>query len=469
DLLAQRLSQAVQIDTSVGDSWPSPTEDPERWSKFEAFHQHLVQTYPLTHQSLDLEKVNTHGLLYTWKGSESDLKPILLMSHQDVVPVNPETVEDWEHPPFSGFIDREKRVVWGRGSTDAKAWLVSILSSVEDLLAKGFQPNRTVLLSFGFDEEANGIHGASHLASRMEEIYGRDGLAMIVDEGNPVLSAEDPLGPGVAVALPGVEEKGSLDVEISIQSPGGHSSDPPQHTSIGLLAKVISQLEDSKDTLRPENLAEGGAQLRFLQCIREAPRFPPRLRSALKDLEWASRSSYGSNLLERLSERNREKRIRRAKERVIQSMPQRFKTQFLTTIAVDIVSGGIKINALPESAKAMINHRISTSSDIRWLEEKYVKDLSSLCQSLGLEFWAFGKRIVGEEEGEEGKVWVGKLIVEKVKQGFQPAPSTPLQGSEAKAWRLFSSVIRSTWPDKVGGKGNILVAPAIMQGNSDVR
>lgn len=48
----------------------------------------------------------------------------------------------------------------------------------------------------GFDEEAGGVHGATTLAKRLEEIYGKDSLAMIVDEGNPVLSKSNPLGFG---------------------------------------------------------------------------------------------------------------------------------------------------------------------------------------------------------------------------------------------------------------------------------
>ena len=48
--------------------------------------------------------------------------------------------------------------IWGRGSNDDKSGLVGVMSSIESLLENGFKPTRTVVLSFGFDEEANGIY-----------------------------------------------------------------------------------------------------------------------------------------------------------------------------------------------------------------------------------------------------------------------------------------------------------------------
>lgn len=54
---------------------------------------------------MEVTKVNTYGLVFKLEGSDSSLKPLLLMGHQDVVPVNRETVSEWVHPPFSGHFD----------------------------------------------------------------------------------------------------------------------------------------------------------------------------------------------------------------------------------------------------------------------------------------------------------------------------------------------------------------------------
>ena len=75
---------------------------------------------------MQLTKVNTYGLHYEWTGSDSTLKPIMLTAHQDVVPVDPTTVDQWKYPPYSGHFDGER--IWGRGSVDDKSGLIGILS-----------------------------------------------------------------------------------------------------------------------------------------------------------------------------------------------------------------------------------------------------------------------------------------------------------------------------------------------------
>ena len=88
------------------------------------------------------------------------------------MPVNPETVDKWVHPPYSGHFDGER--IWGRGTADDKNSLIAILSvsssvsvfarpdgsdrtAVEYLVSAGFEPARTLVLAFGFDEESSGM------------------------------------------------------------------------------------------------------------------------------------------------------------------------------------------------------------------------------------------------------------------------------------------------------------------------
>lgn len=55
----------------------------------------------------------------------------------------------------------------------------------------------------------------------LEEKYGKDSVAMLVDEG----SGMEHLW-GQLYATPAVAEKGMLDVEIRVETAGGHSSVP---------------------------------------------------------------------------------------------------------------------------------------------------------------------------------------------------------------------------------------------------
>ena len=107
---AEKLSAMVQCDTTSH----ANIREPE---KFERFHQVLEEQFPLVHRHLERTDIDGN-LLYCWKGRRST-DPIVLMSHQDVVPAE----GDWGHPPFSGDIADGK--VWGRGTADTKASLMA--------------------------------------------------------------------------------------------------------------------------------------------------------------------------------------------------------------------------------------------------------------------------------------------------------------------------------------------------------
>ncbi|KAH0836669.1 hypothetical protein J3R83DRAFT_8389 [Lanmaoa asiatica] len=287
------LSGAIRIPTESYDQMDPVGVDP-RWEKFAVFHDYLVKAFPLVHSTFKLTKVNTYGLIFVWKGSDDTLKPLLLATHQDVVPVEPTTYDAWTYPPFSGHFDGF--LIWGRGSVDDKSGLIGILSAMETMLANGFQPARTVVLASGFDEESDGTYGAQTLASELLEMFGENGYAMLVDEGAGFGDQY-----GQVIATPGIAEKGSIDVMIEVTTPGGHSSLPPPHTvstrysiaycadhrlqSIGLLAEFLVTIEKNPFDV---HLARGSPIYKVFQCLaRHAPDLPSSLR---KDIVGAERS-----------------------------------------------------------------------------------------------------------------------------------------------------------------------------------
>lgn len=194
-----RLSGAVQISSMSYDDLGEIGED-KRWDVFYDLATYLEKSYPLVHQTLQLDKVNTHGLAYTWLGSDISLKPLLLMAHQDVVPVPEDTIGSWTHPPFSGYYDG--KLIWGRGASDCKNSLTGILEALEQLIDAGFTPTRSIVLSFGFDEESSGVRGAGELSQFILQKYGKNSFSAIVDEGAGYYSKW-----GKTFALPGVAEK----------------------------------------------------------------------------------------------------------------------------------------------------------------------------------------------------------------------------------------------------------------------
>lgn len=267
-----RVAGAVQIPTQSYDGMRPVGED-DRWDVMYDLALYLEHTFPLVHSTLQLEKVNTHGLLYTWQGSDSSLKPTVLMAHQDTVPVEVSTIGQWTHPPFSGEFDG--RFVWGRGASDCKNSLVGILEAVELLVDAGFSPKRTLVLSFGFDEESAGSQGAGRLAQAILDRYGKDSVEIIVDEGSGLEKQW-----GTLFALPAVAEKGYIDVDVIVKMPGGHSSIPPKHNGIGVMGELITHIESN---LYEPHLHAENPFLGALYCgAAHAAEFPPSLKKELR-------------------------------------------------------------------------------------------------------------------------------------------------------------------------------------------
>ena len=236
---AQRnLSKAISIPTIS-----YPEKEKVDFTQFDKFHEFLDEAYPLIHKALTKEVICEASLMYCWKGTRSDLDPIALLAHQDVVPISEGTEGDWEHPPFEGYNDGE--FIWGRGALDMKNHLIGVMEAVETLLEEGFTPERDVYLLFGQDEEvvASGDSGARHMMETLKE--GGIHLDCIIDEGGAILPVnikgilENKYLVGVGIA-----EKGYTDLEISVSAKGGHSSQPPKHSALGELANVIRDIED---------------------------------------------------------------------------------------------------------------------------------------------------------------------------------------------------------------------------------
>lgn len=313
---AENLSKAVRIRTISGGEDPHDEE-------FQAFHDLLESAYPLTHGTLEKEVVGRAGLLYTWKGSDPDLRPLILAAHMDVVPVEPGTFDDWTHPPFDGVITDE--LIWGRGTMDCKGMLIAILEAVESLLAEGYRPGRSVLLAFGDDEEIGGMGGASKIADLLESRGVNPEL--VVDEGGALVDLGIPLFKRPVAAV-GIAEKGYLTLALETEGEGGHSSMPPRHTAIGVLARALTRLEKHQFPPRVGEITR-------VSFNRLLPELPLYLRVAL-----------GNELLTRV---------------MLKAMSRWFaplSAMVRTTTAVTMIQGGTKDNVLPQEARATVNLRL---------------------------------------------------------------------------------------------------------------
>lgn len=234
--LAEKLSTMIKYDTTSH-------ANIHEVDKFLGFHKVLEELFPLVHQNLEKTEIDGN-LLFYWKGKSSE-KPILLMSHQDVVPAEGE----WKHEPFSGDIADGK--VWGRGAADTKCTVMAFFEAVEELLKEGYTPPVDVYLASSCTEEWAG-DGAPTIVNELKR-RGVE-LFLVCDEGGCIIT--DPIG-GVNgnFAMVGVFEKGKADVKFTAHSTGGHASAPTKNTPIARLASFVDDVEKHspfKKKLMPE-------------------------------------------------------------------------------------------------------------------------------------------------------------------------------------------------------------------------
>ncbi|KAJ3847607.1 hypothetical protein EV368DRAFT_50867 [Lentinula lateritia] len=447
-LAIEKLSGLIQIPSESYDNMPPPGQDP-RWETMGQVHDYLAVAFPLIHSTFSLAKVNTYGLLYKWTGSDASLKPYLLAAHQDVVPVNPDTLDTWIHPPYSGFYDAETGLIWGRGASDDKASLAGIMLTLETLIGKGWTPKRTVVLAFGFDEESSGIHGAKTLAKALEETYGPDGLAFIVDEGGKS-GFKDVYG--TIFATPGVAEKGHADIKVEVTSPGGHSSIPPAHTTIGYLASIISELEQNPF---PVELARGTVPHDTLLCYAaHGHDISPRLKHAI------FKSTHCDAALRRV-------------EDLYVSKDHWYSSLVGTTQAVDMIYGGVKANALPESAYAIVNHRINTVSSVNETVAHDTQTVAGIARSFNLTLKAFGQDIIPASAYSSSDPKGHIELAQAFNHELEPAPRTPTSGKGSEPWDFLSGTIKATYAAHRNLRGvassNIIVSPGMSTGNTDTK
>lgn len=291
-------------------------------TQFLGFRNFLERAYPGFHEQATREIINGYTLLYTWKGKNPSLKPIVLMAHQDVVPIEEGTESLWTVNPFAGEIKED--FIWGRGTTDDKINLISLLEAAEKLIRNKFQPEQTIYFSFGHDEEVGGT-GAIAVAKLLKE-RGVE-AEFVMDEGGIITTNQIP-GITKPVALIGTSEKGFLSILLSVEKAGGHSSMPARETAIDILTSAIVRLRANPFEARFSESMSGfieslGPEMPFVQRLAFAN--PWLFRGMIVGIY---ESSAGGNAMVR------------------------------TTVAPTILQAGMKDNVIPTLATATINFRL---------------------------------------------------------------------------------------------------------------
>jgi carboxypeptidase PM20D1 len=257
----KRFASGLQFETV---SYIDSTENP--FPVYDSFRVYLREAYPRVFSNLQDTLINGHQLLLVWKGSNPSLKPLLFMSHYDVVapgdhdhdedaigqnmfdmsedpsPLPTEEFSKWKYPPFSGAVAEGR--IHGRGAIDMKGVVFALLESVDSLLVRQFVPQRDIYIALDPDEEVGGLRGAAHLATYLKNKGIR--FETIYDEGGIVASPGTAEGINQNIAFVGIAEKGVVGYRIKVKGTGGHSSMPPLQTAAGRAAIIMQRLENNQ-------------------------------------------------------------------------------------------------------------------------------------------------------------------------------------------------------------------------------
>ena len=238
-LAAEHLMEALTYRTI------SYTQESLRdFREYRAFLDFLERTYPRVHERMDKKMISDFSPVYHLKSLTPNHLPVLLLGHYDVVPVEENTIKDWDRDPFGGQM--LENYIYGRGALDDKNQVISIMEALEALFEKGYEPKRDIYVAMGFDEEIGGEKGAKAIAKyfREENLF----FNLVLDEGGAVV-VDTVEGVKKPLALIGVAEKGSSMIKITAYGDGGHSSMPKRGSAIEVLSKAVMNL--AKNPVKP--------------------------------------------------------------------------------------------------------------------------------------------------------------------------------------------------------------------------
>jgi carboxypeptidase PM20D1 len=371
--LTEKLRTLVRIPTvSYADPAAVDTE------AFHLFVVTLAELFPLLHEHLALTRVERHGLLFHWAGASTE-RPVVLMAHLDVVPVDESA--PWQHPAFDAVV--ADGAVWGRGTLDDKGSLVAICEAVERLLADGFVPAQDVWLSFGADEEVSGRCAPAAVA----ELTARDVRPwFVLDEGGAVAADAFP-GVAAPLAVVGVTEKGTTNLELRTEGRGGHASMPSRMDTTARLARAILRLENSPFPARVH-----APTLELLRRV--APYAPAALRPLI------AHAHRASPLLARA---------------LVAAGPET-AAMTRTTATVTTLEGSPALNVIASTARAGVNVRVLV-----------------------------GDTVASVVEHVRAAVHDDSVTIEVLEAG-EPSPVSP---TDDDAFRLITDTIEELFPDAV--------------------
>lgn len=162
-------------------------------------------------------------------GRDRSKKPLLLLNHLDVVPVDRKA---WKFDPFAAVIQNGE--IWGRGTMDMKGIGIEQMLALVTLVKSGITPARDIVLLSTADEENNGTYGIRWM---IDHHFSEIDAEYVLDEGG--FGTRDILARGKLVFGIEVGEKQTLWLRVRAHGTAAHGSQPIQdNANVTLLAAL---------------------------------------------------------------------------------------------------------------------------------------------------------------------------------------------------------------------------------------
>ncbi|HKU14037.1 MAG TPA: M20/M25/M40 family metallo-hydrolase [Steroidobacteraceae bacterium] len=265
-----------------------------------------------------LDEGDTRALLVRLPGRKPG-RPILFSAHMDVVDARP---EEWERDPFK--LIEENGNFYGRGTSDNKAGVVALVSTILRFKAAQLEPARDLVFAFVGDEETEMKTTrsiAAHAWVKNAE------FAINTDAGGGLL--DETSGQPLIYVVQGAE-KTYATFDLVVTNPGGHSSRPREDNAIYQLAHALEKVEAYRFPVMANDLTRA-----YLGAVGKAQ--PGPLGEALRKFSADPTDAGAAEVLAKSPE---------------------FVGTTRTTCVATMLDAGHAENALPQTAKAAVNCRI---------------------------------------------------------------------------------------------------------------
>jgi len=345
------------------------------------------------------------NLVATLRGTGAR-RPILLIGHLDVVEARR---EDWSTDPFQ-FIERDG-YFYGRGTQDMKSSDAILVAALIRLRKEGFRPDRDIILALTADEETGPANGVEWLLHNHRDLvdaefaFNPDGGGVYTRAGKPVMMSVD------------ATEKLYADYQLEVKNPGGHSSLPVPDNAIYHLTDGLARLERFQFPVELNEITRA-------YFLRMAAIQPGRTAA---DMRAIARIPPDRGAIARLD-----------------ADPLSHATMRTTCVATRLDAGHAN-NALPQTARAVVNCRIlpgHTAEEIRQnlvailgdpkITVRYISDAGEISdaapnQPSGAPV-VLKPEVIGHLEKIAGQMWPGIPVIPTMATGASDGVFTNAAG-----------------------------------------